>query len=142
MRTTVRELKAAHKRNMDTLTDDFLRERAKDAAKIDALTKENAKIAFDATEGFNKLVASIGERDNQIRTLTTQATILQSDLEAAAGKFVEVENSRDVYKHLEAERVKVIAGLTKEIGGLEGDVGELKDERATLMAALKRIVRE
>jgi phage I-like protein len=142
MRTTVRELKAAHKRNMDTLTEDFLKERAKKDEKIAELTKENAKITFETTEGFSKLVATIGERDAQIRALTLQATIMASEAEANMAKFIEVENSRDVQAHLAGQNQKEADDREKENEALRFEFQELYDERATLLAALKRIVRE
>lgn len=109
-------------------------------SKIEAMTKESARFQHEATEGFNKLVATIGERDQQIRALTTQATILRSDLEAAAERFQNLENDRDVQKHLAESRGKRVEELEFEEDAISKVVASLQDDRATLMAALRRVL--
>lgn len=111
-------------------------------SKIADLTKENAKIAHQATEGFQKLTEIIGQKDNEIRALTLQATIMNSEAEANMARFIEVENSRDVQAHLADLNQKKAEDQEKESGALRFEFEELYDERATLLAALKRIVRE
>jgi phage I-like protein len=130
------------KANVKTVLLDALRDRTRAAEKLADLTKENAKITFEARTGFEKLIATVGERDTQIRALTLQATIMNSEAEANMARFIEVENSRDVHAHLADLNQKKAEETEKKLEGLEFSFSDVRDERDTLMAALRRIVRE